>query len=396
MHTAPAEPVAPDASQIMRNGRWLAGAREKIFAGQGSPLRDVIAASWRRSMAHGLQPDRFSVPFAGIAAPGGSLVRAAAPVADAVGADLTGTGVSLVVSDHEACILDRRVPDAGLRARLDRICLAPGFRYGEEAVGTTAISVALSQHGPALVAGGEHYADTLTPMVCAAAPVTDPRTGRVLGAIGLAAPGEDASPLMIALVKRAARDVEQRLSDATAGADRALLERFLRARRQVKGPLAAVSERAMLTNTAAAAVVGERDRVPLWEWASAALRAADLATSRLRLSDGQTVTVRASRIDGGDIRAGVLLCLDRADPAGDEPAGHRPPGTGWDSLTPTERSIALVVAEGVTNREAAARLYLSRHTVDYHLRQIFRKLDVASRVELTRLVVARAANGRDS
>ena len=53
----------------------------------------------------------------------------------------------------------------------------------------------------------------------------------------------------------------------------------------------------------------------------------------------------------------------------------------------------MIVAEGVTNREAAARLYLSRHTVDYHLRQIFRKLDVASRVELTRLVVARTARG---
>ena len=393
MHSARAVPAVPDASQIMRNGRWLTGAREKIFAGQESPLRDVIAASWQRSMAHGLRPDRFSVPFAGVAAPDGSLVRAAAPIADAVGADLTGTGVSLVVSDHEACILDRRVPDAGLRARLDRLYLAPGFRYGEDTVGTTAISVALSQHGPALVAGGEHYADTLTPMVCAAAPVTDPRTGRVLGTIGLAAPGEDASPLMIALVKRAARDVEQRLSDATAGADRALLERFLRARRQVKGPLAAVSERAMLTNTAAAAVVGERDRVPLWEWASAALRTANLATFQLRLSDGQTVTVRGSRVDGGDIRAGVLLCLDPAD---DEPAGHRSPGSGLDSLTPTERSIALVIAEGFTNREAAARQYLSRHTVDYHLRQIFRKLDVASRVELTRLVVARAANGRDS
>jgi len=395
MHIAPAVPVVPDASQIMRNGRWLTGVREKIFAGQESPLRDVIAASWQRSMAHGLRPDRFSVPFAGVAVPDGSLVRAAAPVADAVGADLMGTGVSLVVSDHEACILDRRVPDAGLRAKLDRICLAPGFRYGEDTVGTTAVSVALSQHGPALVAGGEHYADTLTPMVCAAAPVTDPRTGRVLGAIGLAAPGDDASPLMIALVKRAARDVEERLSDAAAGADRALLERFLRARRQVKGPLAALSERAMLTNTAAAAVVGEHDRVLLWEWASAALRAADLATSRLRLSNGQTVAVRASRIDGGDIRAGVLLCLDRADQADDEPAGHRAPGTGWDSLTLTERSIAMVVAEGVTNREAAARLYLSRHTVDYHLRQIFRKLGVASRVELTRLVVARAAHGRD-
>jgi len=104
------------------------------------------------------------------------------------------------------------------------------------------------------------------------------------------------------------------------------------------------------------------------------------------------VTVRASQIDGGDIRAGVLLCLDPADPA-DEPAGRRPPVVGWDGLTPTERSIALVIAEGFTNREAAARLYLSRHTVDYHLRQIFRKLDVGSRVELTRLVVAQGARG---
>src|SRR5215471_1641758 len=65
MHIAPAVPVVPDASQIMRNGRWLTGVREKIFAGQESPLRDVIAASWQRSMAHGLRPDRFSVPFAG-------------------------------------------------------------------------------------------------------------------------------------------------------------------------------------------------------------------------------------------------------------------------------------------------------------------------------------------
>jgi DNA-binding CsgD family transcriptional regulator len=60
------------------------------------------------------------------------------------------------------------------------------------------------------------------------------------------------------------------------------------------------------------------------------------------------------------------------------------PVTGWASLTDTERKVALVVAEGVTNAEAAERMYLSRHTVDFHLRHIFQKLTIRSRVELVR------------
>jgi DNA-binding CsgD family transcriptional regulator len=56
--------------------------------------------------------------------------------------------------------------------------------------------------------------------------------------------------------------------------------------------------------------------------------------------------------------------------------------TGWASLTDAERRVALAVAEGRTNMEAAAILHLSRHTVDFHLRHIFRKLNLESRVEL--------------
>jgi DNA-binding CsgD family transcriptional regulator len=46
----------------------------------------------------------------------------------------------------------------------------------------------------------------------------------------------------------------------------------------------------------------------------------------------------------------------------------------------------------MTNRQVAAQLYLSPHTVGFHLRQIFRKLEIGSRVDLTRLVVERAAH----
>jgi DNA-binding CsgD family transcriptional regulator len=67
------------------------------------------------------------------------------------------------------------------------------------------------------------------------------------------------------------------------------------------------------------------------------------------------------------------------------------PVEGWASLTSTEHRVALIVAEGLTNAEVAARLFISRHTVDSHLRQIFRKLGIRSRVELTRMAVVHDA-----
>jgi DNA-binding CsgD family transcriptional regulator len=59
----------------------------------------------------------------------------------------------------------------------------------------------------------------------------------------------------------------------------------------------------------------------------------------------------------------------------------------WDSLTKTERRVATLVAEGLTNREVGERMFLSRHTVDFHLRRVYLKLHINSRVQLTRLVL---------
>jgi DNA-binding CsgD family transcriptional regulator/transcriptional regulator with XRE-family HTH domain len=59
---------------------------------------------------------------------------------------------------------------------------------------------------------------------------------------------------------------------------------------------------------------------------------------------------------------------------------------GWARLTESERRVADLVADGLTNRQVAERVGVSPYTVDFHLRQIFRRLAVGSRVDLARLV----------
>jgi DNA-binding CsgD family transcriptional regulator len=62
-----------------------------------------------------------------------------------------------------------------------------------------------------------------------------------------------------------------------------------------------------------------------------------------------------------------------------------PETNGWAAMTAAELAVARLVADGLTNREVAERLFVSPHTVSSHLRHVFSKLGITSRVELARM-----------
>jgi DNA-binding CsgD family transcriptional regulator len=129
-------------------------------------------------------------------------------------------------------------------------------------------------------------------------------------------------------------------------------------------------------------------------WALAARgevdRAAQLYCGALAGYTGCGATHAARRVRSR-LRASGVRCL----PA----QGRGRPAHGWASLSDVEMEVVRLVTEGLTNRAIADRLCMSRHTVDSHLRHVFVKLGVTSRVALTRSFIGQAdcaGKGRES
>ncbi|HEY2194291.1 MAG TPA: LuxR C-terminal-related transcriptional regulator [Actinomycetospora sp.] len=87
---------------------------------------------------------------------------------------------------------------------------------------------------------------------------------------------------------------------------------------------------------------------------------------------------------------GATLELDDAVAYARRARGARGrPSSGWDSLTPTERDVVALAAQGLRNQAIADQLLIGTGTVRTHLRRIFTKLDLTSRAELAALAVRR-------
>ena len=117
-------------------------------------------------------------------------------------------------------------------------------------------------------------------------------------------------------------------------------------------------------------------------------------TGRTRLAYGSRLRRDRHRVRAREqLRAAVDLFdhlganpwsdMARAELAATGETARRRDVTTVSDLTPQELQIALRLAAGSTTREAAAALFLSPKTIEYHLRNIYRKLEIGSRGELT-------------
>ena len=105
---------------------------------------------------------------------------------------------------------------------------------------------------------------------------------------------------------------------------------------------------------------------------------------RARARSGRWALIEAARLDGSG--AGVAVSVRAAGVEDVLALVSRASG-----LTPREHELVALLIEGLDTRELAARLFISRHTVQDHLKSVFDKLGVRSRRELVSSVFAQAA-----
>ncbi|MFJ5097969.1 GAF domain-containing protein [Streptomyces sp. NPDC088557] len=186
-------------------------------AGAGArKVRPLVAASWRRSARARVSPDG----AARVELDGDELAahRDAHPLAAAMPVVRELMGAYAADGEHLVAVCDAAGrmlwveghPSALRRAR--RMNFVAGARWSEAAVGTNAPGTALAVDRPVQVVAAEHFRHPVRAWTCAAAPVHDPHSGRVLGAIDITGGSGLAHPHSLGFVQAVARAAESHLA----------------------------------------------------------------------------------------------------------------------------------------------------------------------------------------
>ncbi len=200
----------------------LATVHEAVLAGEVAPgdssgmPRAVIGESWRRVLVSGVDPDRdrpqILLPVAELERRRQmSQLAAVLPVFnEGLLPSADAAQQIMVVTDAEGRVLWRE-GSAPVRRMADRLGFDKGACWTEDVVGTNAIGTALVARRPVLVHSAEHFARSHQQWTCAAAPLHDPRDGRLLGTVDISGPAPSFHPTTLSLVSAVARLAEGEL-----------------------------------------------------------------------------------------------------------------------------------------------------------------------------------------
>ncbi|WP_428957438.1 GAF domain-containing protein [Streptomyces sp. cg35] len=208
------EPGADPSERV----RALRHAHDRFTAAGtvARPVRPVVADSWRRSAGAHVSPDA----SAAVELTDGDLgaYRAEHPLSRVMPLfrELMGTFASdgehlLAVCDAQGRLLWVEGHPA-TRRRADGMNFVPGARWSESAMGTNAPGTAVAVDRPVQVFAAEHFIREVQPWTCAAAPVHDPHSGRLLGAVDITGGDGLAHPHSLAFVQAVARAAESQLA----------------------------------------------------------------------------------------------------------------------------------------------------------------------------------------
>ncbi|MFB7644381.1 GAF domain-containing protein [Streptomyces sp. NPDC056084] len=198
--------------------RQLRRAHEQFTVGGRvtRPVRPLVAASWQRSARARVSPDG----TAGVELGEEDLAacRDAHPLARVMPLIRELTGTYAGDGEHLAAVCDAQgrllwvEGHPRTRSAAGRMNFVPGARWAESAVGTNAPGTALAEDRPVQVFSAEHFRRPVQRWTCAAAPVHDPRTGRLLGAVDLTGGDGLAHPHSLGFVQAVARAAESELA----------------------------------------------------------------------------------------------------------------------------------------------------------------------------------------
>ncbi|MFE0906728.1 GAF domain-containing protein [Streptomyces rochei] len=209
--------LEPGADPVER-ARTLRRAHE-AFTEAGTvpqPVRPVVAESWRRSVRAGVGPD--GTATVELMDDDLGAYRAEHPLAPVMPLIRELLGTFAADGEHLLAVCDAHgrllwvEGHPATRRRADRMNFVPGARWSESAVGTNAPGTAVAVGRPVQVFTAEHFIRRVQPWTCAAAPVHDPRTGRVLGAVDITGGDGLAHPHSLGFVRAVARAAESQLA----------------------------------------------------------------------------------------------------------------------------------------------------------------------------------------